>query len=96
VDGLATIAGQRLKSKAYSVFGQRKTVAGTAAAILSSIGIIAGLAAFSDVAFTISSFSLGLLVFPLIAALAENFSPYGSDNLTIPLAVLGLCSLFGF
>ncbi len=95
VDSLATLVGQRLKSRAYNIFGQRKTVAGTAAAAISSIGVIAGLAVFGNTVFTVSSYVLSLLIFPLVTTFAENFSPYGSDNLTIPLAVLGLCGLFG-
>ncbi|MES2970740.1 MAG: hypothetical protein V4702_00250 [Patescibacteria group bacterium] len=94
-DGMATIVGQRVKSKAYFVFGQRKTVAGTAAFALTSITIIASLAIFSELAFTTNSYLLSLLVFPIVTALAENTSPYGSDNLSVPLLVLGIFTILG-
>lgn len=94
-DGLATIIGQRVKSRAYYVFGQRKTIFGTAAFALTSITIIAALAVFSDVAFTVSSFTLSLVVFPLATTLAENISPYGSDNLSVPLLALSLFNFLG-
>lgn len=94
-DGVAALVGQRLKSKVYYVFGQRKTVAGTAAFVLTALAIIATLAIFTDMAFTIKSYVLGLLFIPLAAALAENLSPYGSDNLTIPLVIPGLFIMLG-
>lgn len=94
-DGMATIIGQRVKSRTYYVLSQRKTIAGTATFALTSVTIIAALAVFSDVAFTVSSFTFSLLLFPLATALAENVSPYGSDNLSVPLLTLSLFNFLG-
>lgn len=82
-DAVAALVGRRFKKGKYHVFSQRKTVAGSSAFFLTSLIIILGLLLFADQSYPVAA----LLIIPPITTLAENLSPYGSDNFTIPLLV---------
>lgn len=86
-DGLAAVVGTRYGAKnTYFIFGQRKSIAGTLTFVIVSAAIIVWLMLISPLTFT-SDVWLGLIWLPFMAALAENISPYGFDNLTIGLLV---------
>lgn len=87
-DALASLVGRRFKRGVYFIFGHRKTVAGTTVFFITSCMIIFGLMRYGTDVYAPAM----LLLIPVISALAENFSPYGSDNLTVTLAVLGILS----
>ena len=85
-DAFAALIGRKFKRGVYYVFGQRKTVAGSSAFFIISSLIILWLVQFSTADYELSR----LLIVPFATTLAENFSPYGSDNLTIALTVLAI------
>ncbi len=90
-DGLAAVVGsQAPKGWQYRVFGQRKSLPGTLAFLICSIGI---LLAYSFVAPHPSPFVL-LLPVAGVACLVENIGIWGSDNVLIPLTVAVLLSLY--
>ena len=83
-DGLAAIVGvQYGKKQRYLVFGQVKSIVGTATFILVSVYIL--------VAYTyLSGTPLSLAVMAglgLVAGIIENFGVFGLDNLLVPLLV---------
>lgn len=86
-DGAAAIIGKRFKSHSYKVFGHKKSVAGTLAFFtVAVVVVLAVLVAIPDSVPT-KQFLLAVVGVPLLTAFTENVSPYGSDNLTIPLVV---------
>jgi dolichol kinase len=88
-DGLAAVMGVTFgKKTGYTVFGQYKTIVGTATFWVVSMLVTFFVVWRSDL-IIVSDITLPLLLMlPLAAAVAENFSPYGSDNLWVPLLVL--------
>lgn len=89
-DPLASIVGQALGKGPYQVFGNKKTLSGSAAFLLSAILIcllINGL--FSDISIPIMT----LIVLSVFATLAESVSVSGTDNLSIPLISLAILYL---
>lgn len=86
-DGAAAIIGTRYKSQQYKVFGQRKSVAGslTFFAVAVLVVLVTLVAIPNNV--SIERFLLAVIGVPLLTTIAENASPYGSDNLTIPIIV---------
>jgi len=95
-DGLAAVVGSKFGKTSYKVFGFKKTILGTSIFLLTSLLI------FSLVIFIgnldqadVASLGLLLLMGPAITALVENISPYGLDNLTLPITVLALFEVIG-
>lgn len=99
-DGLANLVGQAWGKKRLLRFfksphghrhHKRKTVLGTLTAFVCILLIV-----FS-VYYVLEGFSTRLLVISLLCAvlgcLAEAYTPFGLDNVTLPLAVYVLCSL---
>ncbi len=82
-DGLAGLIGKSIKSPKWSILGQTKSIAGTftMGSIVSIITII------------ISSINnlniqpLEIIVISLIATVLEQISPWGLDNITVPIGV---------
>jgi len=84
-DLLANIVGTHWGTKYFTIFGGKKTIEGTIAFFVSTFIIL-----------FIFQLSLPIAIFiSLIASAVEFFSPYGSDNLTIPIAVSALLIFFG-
>lgn len=83
-DGLAAVVGLGWGDKnKYKVLGHTKSVAGTVAFIVASVGILAVYAVFGQ-----GNNSFWTFVWlPLLAAAAENVSIRGTDNLVMPLLV---------
>lgn len=85
-DGLAAVLGTSFGRKnSYNVFGFRKSVVGTTVFFISSLIIMIAFYQLSNLA--VDS-QLCLLVTALIATGIENFSNFGTDNLTVPLFVM--------
>ena len=97
-DGAAALVGKRLKSKQYKIFGHKKTVAGSLAFFGVSVVVMAAVLLTSQTGLSGQRFWLVVLLIPFITTIPENLSPYGSDNLTVPIIVyvslagLGLAS----
>ncbi len=92
-DGLAAVVGARFGKRRYKIFDHVKTPIGSLAFFLTSMAIILciGVAAGE-----LSHFSLpALLIFlPITATLLENVSGFGTDNITLPIAVLLIAGAF--
>ena len=82
-DGLAGLIGRSINSPKWSVLSQTKSIAGTFT-MGSVVGILTA---------TISSINnlgiqpLEIIVISLIATFLEQISPWGIDNLTVPIGV---------
>lgn len=93
-DGAAAIVGTRLKTKAYKIFDQKKTVGGSLAFFV--VSTIVMLVVVWSVPNNVEANQILLVVLgvSILATIVENFSPYGSDNLTVPMAVyFGILSM---
>jgi phytol kinase len=87
-DGLAAVVGTTFgKKNGYKILGQHKSLIGTFTFGIVSMGITSAVVVNSDIAVTDITLPL-LLMLPVAASLAENLSPYGSDNLWVPLLVV--------
>ena len=82
-DGLAGLVGRSINSPKWSVLGQTKSIAGTC-----TMGSIVAITTA-----TISSINnldiqpIEILVISLIATFLEQISPWGIDNITVPIGV---------
>lgn len=82
-DGFAAVFGERFGEKAFYAWGHRKTYVGSFSAFFFSLLVIALLNAF---------FPLGLefyqmFLLAMLAGFLEAFTPWGFDNLTVPLGI---------
>ncbi len=85
-DTLAALVGKRYgQSTSYKIFGQTKSLAGSLAFYVVSLFIT--LVALQFTPLQHHSLSIVLLLPPLVT-LAENLSPFGSDNFIIPIVVV--------
>ena len=82
-DGLAGLVGKSIRSPYWSILNQTKSIAGTLT-MATVVAITTG---------TISSINnlsiqpIEIIVISLIATLLEQISPWGIDNLTVPIGV---------
>ncbi len=84
-DLLANIIGTHCGSKYFNIFNGKKTIEGTVAFLVSTFIIL-----------LIFKISIPLAILISLAASAVEFlSPYGSDNLTIPVVVSALLIILG-
>lgn len=80
-DGMASLIGEHWGSSAISIWGNRKSAAGTGAMFLFSfIAVLIGLLLFGG-----GGLGTALLI-AAIATFFEVFTPWGLDNITVPLA----------
>jgi phytol kinase len=83
-DGFAAIVGTRYgRDNKYHLLGHTKSVVGTTAFLATSLLILAGYSVYSAAGLTGSAILIGAAV----AAVLENISPIGLDNLVVPLFV---------
>jgi len=83
-DGLAAIVGTRYgRENTYHLFGHAKSLAGTAAFIVTSVVLLVGYSYCSGAA--LSPLVIGLAA--VGAALIENMAVFGLDNLAVPLFI---------
>ena len=89
-DGIAALVGVRyMKRFGYKVFGQPKTVIGTAAFYITSLFIIAATMLLDPAAYG-NNVQLVILLLPLGTTFIENVAIYGTDNLFVPIAVIAI------
>ncbi len=92
-DGLAGLVGPQILSPRWKLFGQTKSLAGTAAMALTSWLVLALLI---GVAHATGASAPGLVAAAVIAVAAtglEQLSGFGFDNLSVPLATASLWQL---
>ena len=92
-DGMAAVVGTALgKTDRYRVFGQYKSLAGSAAFLIVSYGVLVWFARAS--ATPLTNVQLGF--FAIVATLIENVSVRGLDNIVLPVFIsLFLSHLLG-
>lgn len=92
-DGLAAVVGSRFGKHHYKIFDHVKTPIGSFTFFITSmlIVLVIGVAAGE-----LSNFSVpAMLIFlPITATLLENVSGFGTDNITLPIAVLLISNAF--
>ena len=82
-DGLAGLIGRATHTPHWQIWGQTKSIAGTLTMAAVSLSVLAVLAWVAPE----SPGLAGLLAISLLATGLEQLSPWGIDNLTVPLAV---------
>ncbi len=82
-DGLAGLIGRSINSPKWSVLGQTKSIAGTCT--MSSVVAIttATISSINNLDITATE----IIVISLIATFLEQISPWGIDNITVPIGV---------
>src|SRR5204863_6584380 len=86
-DGLAAIVGIRYGGNTqYRIFGQTKTLIGTATFMFVSMLIIIGLLLWTPYGLMPAQ-TIMLVSLPLLAAAAENVGVQGLDNVLVPVLV---------
>jgi phytol kinase len=79
-DGFAAILGTKFKSKKYHIFGQSKSLLGSLTMFVVTFIVV------SILTLAFGSFSLlNVLIISSFATIIEALSPFGIDNLTVPL-----------
>ena len=87
---LAALVGTTIgKSNSYTVFGQKKSIAGSTAFLLTSYVIIILVQLLIPETFS-GVGALRLTMTPFVIMLVENLGVFGTDNILIPLAVAAL------
>lgn len=87
-DGLAAVVGVKyIRRHGYKVFKQQKTVVGTLTFFNVSLFITLGTILFAT---ELQNNALIVVLVPILATAAENFTPYGADDLLVPLVVTSL------
>ena len=87
-DGFAAIIGKNLKSKEYNIFNQKKSILGSLTMFIVSMVVISIITAIYG------SFSLlTVLLISLVATIIEALSPFGLDNITVPIITTVLAYL---
>ena len=82
-DGAAGLIGSQVKSPKWKIFGQTKSIAGTATmAIVVAISLCL-ISSFSD----LNVQALQIIYVTILAVGLEQISPWGIDNLTVPIGV---------
>ena len=92
-DAAAGLFGQRYGRRGFSVWGQSRTIEGSLAAFAFTVGAtlaVLSLSSQGPSAVVATALEVGLVV-----ALIEAASPWGSDNLTVPLAALAVYTAAG-
>ena len=79
-DGLAALIGSKFKSKDFKIWGNKKTLLGMITMFIVSFIVI------TILSLCFGQFSiLPVLGLALFATIIEAFSPFGIDNLTVPI-----------
>lgn len=89
-DGFAALVGvKHVKNHGYQVFGQTKTLVGTAVFYAISLAITLLVVAFDAVEYRDTALAI-LIWLPIGATVVESLATYGSDNVLVPLLVIGV------
>ena len=82
-DGFAGLIGRQLKSPSWTVLGQRKSMAGTLTMGITVAIVILALTAISGALMN----PLLIIAITFLAVSLEQISPWGIDNLTVPIGI---------
>ena len=92
-DGLAGLVGPQINSPRWRLFGQTKSLAGTAAMALTSWLVLALLIGVAQATGTSAPNLVAAAVIAFAATGLEQLSGFGLDNLSVPLATACLWQL---
>ena len=82
-DGLAGLIGRSIQSPTWSILGQTKSIAGTLT-MGAVVGITTGaITSINNIAIQ----PLEIVTISIIATFLEQISPFGMDNITVPIGV---------
>ena len=82
-DGFAGLIGRSIKSPKWSVLGQTKSIAGT----FTMVFVVAITTEAISLINNLNIQPLEIIVISLIATFLEQISPWGIDNITVPIGV---------
>ncbi len=85
-DGLAGLIGRSINSPKWSVLGQTKSIAGTLTMVFTVAFLTATISSINH----LNILPLEIIVISLIATFLEQISPWGIDNITVPIGVTGI------
>jgi phytol kinase len=89
-DGFAAVVGSRhIKKHGYKILGQYKTIVGTFVFYMISLSIIVCVVVFDSAHFQPVGASL-IFWLPIAATIIENIAVYGTDNVLVPLLIIGV------
>lgn len=80
-DGFAALVGKSTESKEYTVFGTKKTIAGSAMMFVISLVITLAVFAISNTSYLF----IKAIIISIIATVLEAISIKGTDNITVPV-----------
>jgi len=83
-DGFASIVGKKWGRRVYRIWRHPKTLEGSLAMGIASFVAVAGVL-FTMTGLPVPDITLRALVIASLAAVIEGLSPWGLDNLTVPL-----------
>lgn len=86
-DAAAALVGKRFKGMSYVIYGHTKTVAGSSAFFVVAAIVMTITMFLSPVDISTVRVWQAIILIPLITTIVENVSPWGSDNLTVPITV---------
>lgn len=89
-DGFAAITGKAIKSKEYTVFGCKKTIAGSSVMFVVSLVITLSVFGYSNTEWWL----VKSLILSAIATVLEAISAKGTDNITVPVVASLLTYFF--
>jgi phytol kinase len=90
-DGLAALVGERSLERGFRIWGGRKSLAGTAVMFGASFAVTLVFTLIFNARFGALLPALGVsAVVAAAATTVELLTPFGIDNLTVPLAVAGV------
>ena len=84
-DGLAALAGLRYGKRSATIFGSRKSLVGTLVMFAASFAVTLMLTAVFDPGLTVGLLLGRALATAVFASLVELLTPFGVDNLTVPI-----------
>ena len=85
-DALAAIVGKSIKSPSYKISTTQKTLAGSITMCIVTFIIISGFLAY----FSVANWFFKAILIAIIDTVLEAISIKGTDNLTVPLATVGM------
>ena len=88
-DALAAIIGKSIKSPSYKIATSTKTLAGSIAMCATTFIIISGFLSYCS----ISNWFFKSIIIACVDAILEAISIKGTDNLTVPIATVGMILL---
>ena len=88
-DGFAAIIGKSIKSPSYKIGTSVKTLAGSFTMLCITFIILSGFLAYCNIGF----WYIKAAILSVIITVLEAVSIKGTDNLTVPLATVGLLFL---